>query len=505
MTRAAPESPPVRLSMGSLQQVPTAHRPTVDPGSLSIGVVHLGLGAFHRGHAAVFTEDAMAADGSSSWGICGVTQRTDDVARRLRPQDCLYSSLARDAEQASVRVIGSVREVLFAGAEPEAVLARIAAPTTRIVSTTVTETGYNHDPATGRLRVEDEETAADLAGRAPRTVIGQLVRGFDARRKADAGPVTVLCCDNLSRNGAAVRSLVEQFCDRLPAGGEDLREWITGNVTFPSTMVDRIVPATTEQVLAEVQRRLGVRDEAAVAGEPFSQWVIEDDFAAARPAYERAGVQLTPDVAPYETVKLRLVNGTNSTMAYLGALAGLGTIAEAITTPEFEGLTRRLMAEEMTPTIAPPPGLDLAVYRETVVGRFANPTLRHSTVQVALDGSQKLPQRLLDPIRLMLGKGIEPYWATLAVAAWMRYVWAGQTDEGAPLQLQDPMAGRLQSLAHAAGDPAGVVTNLLSVTEVFGDDLPDHEAFRELLVAHLTRLTRYGAIRAVRDALAEAR
>lgn len=489
------------LGLRTLHRVAPTHRPPLDPADLSVGVVHLGIGAFHRGHQAVFTEDAMVADGSSAWGICGVTERSDDVVRRLRPQDGLYSLLQRDAERSSLRVVGSVREVLFARDEPDALIDRVAAHATRIISTTVTEKGYHHDPATGHLLTGDEETASDLAGRPPRTVVGQIAWGLDARRRADAGPLTVLCCDNLSRNGATLQGLVEEFCDRLPGGGDHLREWIGQNVTFPSSMVDRIVPATTEHDLAEVVRRLGLQDNAVVTAEPFRQWVLEDNFATARPAYDRAGVLLVANVAPYETVKLRLLNGTNSALAYLGGLAGLETIAEAAVRDELGDLARRLMEDDVSPTIDAPAGLDLAEYCSTVLERFANPALRHRTAQVAMDGSQKLPQRLLDPIRCQLDHGVEPYWATLAVAAWMRYVWAGVSDDGAPLPLQDPLAARLRALTRSAAGPAAVVANLLSLTEVFGEDLPDHVRFRQLLSEHLDRLSRHGVLATVRDAL----
>ncbi len=424
----------------------------------SVGIVHLGIGAFHRAHQAVYTEDA--GDG---WGICGLTQRSAAVAERLAPQDGLYSVLTRGPGEPAARVIGAVREVLTG----EATAGRIADPDVKIVSLTVTEKGYRHDPATGRLRLDDPEIGLDLTGREPRTVIGRLVRGL-ARREA---PITVLCCDNLTNNGATVRGLVEEFAER--AGVR-----IRCETAFPSTMVDRIVPATTSADLDEAERLLGVRDEGVVVTEPFTQWVIEDSFAAGRPAWDRAGAILTGDVAPYELMKLRLLNGAHSMLAYLGCR--FEYVSEAI--GALGDVVRRYMDEDASPTLTVPDGFDLEDYKTSLITRFANPALKHRTAQIAMDGSQKLPPRLLGVVRDRLAAGAEPRWAALAVAAWMRYVWTSK-------ELDDPMAGLLRTTVAPAITPADVVDALLSVTEVFGADLRDSTTFRSLLTDHLARLT----------------
>lgn len=473
-----------RLSARTLAGIPADARPRVDPAARRVGVVHLGIGAFHRAHQAVYTEDA------GDWGICGVTQRSATVARQLLPQDGLYPVLTKGPDGDDVRVIGAVREVLVGPEDPAAVVARIADPAVRVVTLTVTEKGYRRDPATGRLRRDDPEVTADLAGRTPRTVVGQLVAGLDRRRRTDAGPLTVVCCDNLPSNGPALHGLV---CDYVTDDG--LAEWIGVSVRFPATMVDRIVPATTDADRAEVARVLGVTDEGAVVAEPFSQWVIEDDFAADRPAWEKAGAVLTADVAPYETVKLRMLNGAHSTLAYLGALAGFEHIAEAVADPALAEVAGRLMSEDVVPTLSPPEGIDLAAYGATVLDRFANPALRHTCRQVAMDGTQKLPQRLLGTARDRLAAGAEPSWVAFAVAAWMRYVSAGRADDGRPISVDDPLAGRLASLLADADGSAAVVDRLLSLAEVFGE-LGTAATFRDLLVGHLTRLTRDGVQRA---------
>jgi fructuronate reductase len=479
-----------RLNLAALADLPAALRPLVDPRTLGIGIVHLGIGAFHRAHQAVFTEEAIAADGGD-WGICGVTQRSRGVLEQLQPQDGLYSVLVR-GEDASLRVAGAVRDLLFAAEEGERLQALLAAPSTRLVTLTVTEKGYRHDPATGRLRRGDPDVAADLAGEGlPRTVVGQLVRGLQARRAADTGPITLLSCDNLPANGEVLRGLVMNFCAALPEG-ESLASWIAESVSFPSSMVDRIVPATTDDDRAEAARLLGCEDRGVVVTEPFRQWVVEDHFAAGRPAWERAGAVLTADVAPYEAIKLRLLNGSHSTLAYLGALAGHAHVADAMADPGIAGVVAHLMADDVEPTLTVPDGFDVAAYQRELIERFHNPALRHRTVQIAMDGSQKLPQRLLGTIADRLAAGAEPRHACLGVAAWMRYVWTAQAEDGSPLPVDDPLADRLRQLTADAATPAAVIDALLSLEEVFGAELPSNGRFRALVTDSLEALAKGG-------------
>lgn len=491
-----------RLGLAALPQLPPHARPRVDPGALSVGIVHLGIGAFHRAHQAVFTEAAMAATGDLAWGVCGISPRSRTVVDQLVPQEGLYAVLERGAEVATVRVAGAVREVLCAAEDVEPVLARIAAPATRVISLTVTEKGYRMHPATGQLDLGDAETAADLGGRPPHTVVGQLVRGLERRRQADAGPITVVCCDNLPDNGAVLAQLVAAFCDRC-SGERGLVEWIAQCVRFPSTVVDRIVPAAVEGDRAEVARLLGVRDEGTVVTEPFSQWVIEDDFATDRPCWERAGATLTSDVAPYETMKLRLLNGSHSTLAYLGALAGCEFIADAVRTRELGELVHRLMSEEVRPTLAVPDGFDVTSYIATLLERFGNPALRHRTVQVAMDGSQKLPQRLLPAARTLLDRGVPPRLTALAVAGWMRYVTAGRSEAGALLTVDDPLAPRIAAVTAGADSASATSAALLGLTEIFGNDLSADPRFRALVADGLDRLSREGVFRTVSAVLAD--
>ncbi|WP_432891926.1 mannitol dehydrogenase family protein [Kribbella sp. CA-245084] len=452
----------------SLANLPVA--PEVDPHSLSVGIVHLGLGAFHRAHQAVVTERAAVATGETRWGIAGVSQRSATVRDQLAPQDGLYSVLERGLGDPTVQVIGSIRDVLTAPEDPDAVVARIADPAVTVVTLTVTEKGYR---ATGTgLNLDDPEIQADLTGRPPRTVVGQLAAGI-ARRDE---PLTIVSCDNLVANGPFLRKLVTDYFDALGKIPETFEA-----TRFPASMVDRIVPATTEDDRAEAARLLGVRDEAVVVAEPFLQWVIENDFAGDRPAWERGGAVLTADVAPWEQAKLRMLNATHSMLAYLGALRGYETIAEAVRDEELSRLSQALMTDDVVPTLTPPDGLDLAAYGASVLERFANPALKHRTRQVAMDGSVKLPVRMLGTVRDRLAAGAEPRTISLAVAAWMVYVL--RTPD-----LDDPQADKLKAAIAAVSEPAKVVDALLAVDSVFTPDLRDSAVFRDLLVEHVSSL-----------------
>ena len=488
-----------RLGLDSLAGLPAESRPRVDPRTVGIGIVHLGIGAFHRAHQATFTEDAIAAAGGD-WGICGVTQRSDAVVQQLAPQDGLYTVAVRDRTGERLRVIGAVRELRWARREPDAVLDRVAQPATRVVTLTVSEKAYHHDPATDRLRVDSPDVAADLADGGTRTVVAQLVEGLDRRRRRDGGPITVVCCDNLPHNGRVLARLVSDFAGRrAPHAGPDdsaaLQAWIEGSVRFPSTMVDRIVPATTAADRAGIAAALGVEDRGPVVTEPFRQWVIEDDFAGPRPAWERAGATLTADVAPYERIKLRMLNGSHTTLACLGVLAGHEYVHDCLASGPLSGLARALMDDDVAPTLDVPAGVDLTAYRDQVLERFANPALPYRTLQVAMDGSQKLPSRLLDTVRARRRAGAEPRLAGLGVAAWMRYVAVRRDDHDRPFTVDDPLSEVIAQRVGGRREPAQIADALLPMSVIFGDELGADPGFRELVIDHLHRLERDGAQR----------
>jgi fructuronate reductase len=485
--------------MAQSSRIPAAARPLVDPRELTVGIVHLGLGAFHRAHQAVYTERAMSASGTTRWGICAVAQRSRTVLDELEPQDGLYTVIERGPSTA-FRVLAPIRELVFAASQADVLTSRIAAPSTHVVTVTVTEKGYRHDPVTRRLDLTDSDIRADAAGRSPVTVVGQLVRAMQARQRDNHGPLTVVCCDNLTSNGATLRGLVDDFCSLLPIAGQStLRSWIEESVTFPSTVVDRITPAATEADRSDAANYLGLDDEGAVITEPFSQWVLEDNFAAARPVWESAGAVFTSDVLPYESLKLRLLNGSHSALAYLGLLAGYDYIAEFIGVGGVPAFVRALMGEAAA-TVSAPSSVDVDDYEQQLLQRFANPGLRHRLAQIAIDGSQKLPPRLVATVRDARAAGAEPIASVLGIAAWMRYVTAGNDDAGRPLVVDDPLTPRIAEAVGQAGDAAAIVERLLGVTEMFGD-LRDDIALRDLLAAALTQLTRGGALAALRNAI----
>ncbi len=387
------------------------------------GVVHLGLGAFHRAHQAVYTEQAIGLAGGD-WGIVGVAPRNAALVATLTDQDNLFSVSTLSAADQRTRVVGSLAGVRLAAADPQAVVALLADPAIRVVTLTVTEKAYQLDPAAGTLR-PDADLVADLTTeRPPATVPGLL-----ARAAADAGPIALVSCDNLPANGRRLRGLVTQS---LAYAGtpHNVVDWVEAQVGFPGTMVDRIVPASTAQTLSAAQRALGVEDLAAVAAEPYTQWVIEDDFPGGRPAWDRAGAVLCADAGPWERLKLRALNGVHSATAYLGALAGCDTIAEALALPHLDTVLRRLIAEDVAASFVPPDGVDVVDYGEQVLARFGNPAIRHRTFQVAMDGSQKLPQRILHTVADLRAAGRPARWAALVVAAWIRFAQAAPTTAG---------------------------------------------------------------------------
>ena len=482
------------LSLATLASVPKpVQRPSYDIAKATIGIVHLGIGAFHRAHQAVMVDDRLNA-GETGWAISGVSLRSPDTRNALAPQDGLYTVAVHSQHGESLRIIGSVRELLVAPEDPQRVLERMAHRETRIVSLTVTEKGYCHDPATGELNTEHPDIRADLAHpHRPVSAIGFLVEALRLRREAGQPPFTILCCDNLPANGRTVRQVVTGFARLRDAG---LGAWVSEHVAFPSTMVDRIVPATTEEDRALVSSMLTVQDRWPVVTEPFTQWVIEDHFPLGRPDFAAAGAQMAGDVAPFELMKLRLLNGSHSTLAYLGYLSGHETVAAAIADPAIRRIVQALM-EEVTPTLTQVAGHDLAGYKAELLERFANPSLKHRTWQIAMDGSQKLPQRLLGSARDLLVKGLPLQAIPWGVAGWMRYVMA-QDERGQPIDVRDPMAALLVAKGQAHGrDAEAIATDLMGIEAIFGTDLPSDPRFTRPVIAALSAMLDRGVVAAL--------
>lgn len=496
-----------RLSRVALAALP-ASGPAVklDLDVPSIGIVHFGIGAFHRAHQAVFTEEAMVATGETTWGILGVTGRRDSVVRQLRPQDCLYGVLERGADADALRIVSSILDVAWPAEESERVADVVAASTTHLATLTITEKGYQRatngdaDFASDAVRTDVAVIAAELAGQdalpASRTPLGLLVRGLARRFRRGGEPFTVVSCDNVVDNGHMTKQIVTSLARAAavpelgagtPPAATAFAAWLHASVTFPSTMVDRLTPATTDEDRARAFELLGLRDEALVVAEPFMQWVIEDDFAGPRPAWERAGAIVTTDVAPYERAKLRILNGSHSMLAYLGTLAGHETIAQAVADERLREAVLRTLNDDILPTVTPPAGIDLAEYRDTVLHRFANPQLKHKTLQVATDGSHKLPLRLLAPAEERLAAGSMPRGVALAVAAWITYIASTMGDGGS--ELDDPLAATLQGAVGSpealVDDPERTVERMFAVEEVFSGALRASAAFRAAVVEQL--------------------
>jgi fructuronate reductase len=489
------EGEAARLSNAALVTLPAnVVRPAYERSAVSPGIVHLGIGAFHRAHQAVTVDDLLKAE--PNWGIVGASLRSAATRDALRPQDCLYALSVRSGEGERLRIIGSVIDILVAEEERERLLAAMTDPRIRIVSLTVTEKGYCHDPATGALNEAHPDIRHDLSNpHAPTTAPGLIVEALARRRAAGARPFTVLTCDNLPSNGRVAKRILDRFAILCDA---DLGAYVAGELKCPSTMVDRITPATTDEDRARISSLLGVVDQWPIVTEPFSQWVIEDDFPAGRPAFERSGAEIVSDVAPYEHMKLRLLNGAHSSLAYLGYLAGYEFVSDVMRDSDFARFAKALM-EEATPTLSVPPSTDIGAYKAALVARFENPALKHRTWQIAMDGSQKLPQRLLGTIRDCLKRGLPHGRLALGVAGWMRYV-TGVDERGGAIDVRDPLAKHLHEIADAVGpDAARLAPALLSVEAIFARDLPADQRFASAVTEKLTRLFAVGAKRAVAE------
>lgn len=482
---------PQTLSQSTLSQLPAAVRkPAYERAGLRSGIVHLGLGAFHRAHQAVYTEQLIER-GDTRWGIVGVQLRDRRVSDRLMAQDCLYSVTERHGDTAHTRVVGALRSALHAPSQLQQVLAAIADPGVAIVSSTVTEKGYHLNPSDAGLDLASPDIQHDLAHPdAPVTTLGVLAAGL--RLRPPGAPVTVLCCDNMAGNGDTLQRLLAQYAGLVDPA---LARRIEQDIGFPNSMVDRIVPAATPATLDEAESLLGLRDESAIVCEPFTQWVIEDRFTGPRPAWQDAGALLTGDVRPYQAMKLRLLNGSHSAIAYLGQLCDLETVSDTMADPQLGDFVQRLMREDLLSTVAVPAGYDALAYCDELIARFQNPTLAHRTQQIASDGTQKVAVRWLPALRESVQRGIERPLLERALAAWLHYLAEGRSDSGAVLLVNDPGAAPLAARLREAGPADAAVRAALGYASVFGAD-PWPEAFAGRLVRHLSTL-RAGATRAL--------
>lgn len=448
-----------RLSRHRLATLPASvARPAYQVEQTRIGIVHIGAGAFHRAHQAMYLDDLLASH--PDWAICGVSLHSHEVQDALQPQDGLYT-LALLGSETRLRVIGALREVLCAREEPTTVLARLAQPTVRLVTLTITEKGYCL--AGNELNLSHPDIQHDLATpQRPRSAIGYVAEGLRMRREQGTRPYTVLSCDNLADNGHRLRRAVVQYAGQLD---QSLADWIDANVAFPCSMVDSITPATDDALRERVRNELHCDDAWPIQREEYTQWVVEDRFCNERPPLEQVGVTLSQDIAGYDRAKLRLLNGAHSSLAYLGSLMELDSVGDAMAEPLLADFVERLMRESIVPAITLPQGMDAGRYIDAILQRFRNPSIRHRLSQIAWDGSQKLPVRLLGTIGEALAQGRTIDTLCLPVAAWMHFV-RRQATRG--VALVDPLNDTLAILGLAcSGEPVVDVQRFLELDAVF--------------------------------------
>lgn len=472
--------------------LPPAIAPGYHPEDHGTGIVHLGLGAFHKAHQAAYTDHALAASGGD-WRIIGVSLRSPDPARQLMPQDGRYTLIERDAGGSRARVIGSIARALCAADDPSAALAALTGSACRIVTLTVTEKAYGLDRAGGGLDPDHPAVRADLANpERPVGVLGLLTRALVLRLDAGLPPFTTLCCDNLPRNGALLRGAVLDFARRAYPAHADR---IAANAAFPATMVDRITPAPTDATRAEAARLIGHDDHAATETEAFHQWVIEDDFPLGRPDWDLAGALFVTDVAPYETMKLRMLNGSHSMLAYAGFHAGLPLVRDVMADPGLATLVRRHMAAAAA-TLPALPGIDLSAYATELQDRFANPAIAHETFQIAMDGTQKLPQRIFAPAldTLRAGGDLRPF--AFATAAWMRHA-TGAHHDCTPYAVRDPRADEIATALATTTTADGIARALSTLPGFMPDALRDAPHWQAMITERLHIMLTQGMAKAI--------
>jgi fructuronate reductase len=460
-----------RLSRRLLTELPrSARRPGYDRDNLKIGMAHIGVGAFHRCHQAEFVDDMLEAR-FGPWGVLGVNLKAPRLTDLIAPQDCLYSRTLKEDTRAETRIIGALIQAIDiedeAGAE--AAVAALAGPSIRVATITVTEKGYCLTPSTGALDLDNPELKADLDGAwPPRTLIGLLALALERRLKSGGAGMTLISCDNVPSNGARLSAAVMEFAGRRSAA---LARWIEDNVTFPCSMVDRVVPATTPEDIEEASRALRAHDPAAVVGEPFRQWVIEDRFAGDRPPLDLAGVEFVPDSRPYEQIKMRVLNAAQSTLAHQGALIGLEFSYEAAADPVLSALCRRMLERETSSTLPKVAGMEATAYIDKSMARIRNAAIRHRCHQIGADGSQKIVQRLLDPLRERLAAGRPADLLALSAASWIAYCLSGSRRFGARWTPSDPYAETIIAMGDRISDFVELAQSVLAVAPIFGTDM----------------------------------
>lgn len=485
----------IKLSNANLATLPAnVARPTYDRSKVKTGIVHFGVGGFHRAHQAMYLDRLMNKGEALDWGICGVGVMPSDQRMRdaLNGQDGLYTLMVKHPDgRYEATVIGSIVDFLYAPDDPEAVLELMAAPSTGIVSLTITEGGYNFHHVTGEFDLGNTDVVHDLAaGAVPKTVFGLVTEALRRRRARNVAPFTVMSCDNIQSNGDVAKKM---FCTYARAKDAELGDFIASHVAFPNAMVDRITPVTTKEDIAEVISRFGIEDAWPVVCEPFTQWVVEDHFPLGRPAYEKVGAQMVADVVPYELMKLRLLNASHQALTYFGYLAGYRYAHEVTGNPLFAEFLLNYMTLEGTPTLSPVPGVDLDDYRRTLIARFSNPEVRDTLARLCAESSDRIPKWLLPVIRTQLKAGGDISRSAAVVASWARYA-EGTDEQGRPIEVVDRLKDKLMAIAaHNRDNPTAFIEN----RELFGD-LADEPRFVAAYQEALASLHSAGALETVR-------
>ncbi|KAK7416208.1 hypothetical protein QQX98_005406 [Neonectria punicea] len=495
----APSTESLELTSKNLSQIfsqqgdQKVQIPTYERNDVKEGIVHVGVGGFHRAHLAVYIDQLLQNHDQRDWAICGVGLRSNDAAMRdvLSAQDQLYTVIERSAKGSAAKIVGSINSFLFAPDDREAVIAKMAHPDTHIVSLTITESGYYYNENTHQLQAEHADIQHDLANEnSPISTFGFLYAALARRHEQGLKPFTVLSCDNMQKNGSITRNMLESFA-RLR--NPDLAKWIAEEGAFPNAMVDRITPSTSQDDIKSLAENFGIDDAWPVVTEPFMQWVVEDKFCDGRPPFEKVGVQVVKDVhdvEQFEKHKLRLLNASHSAMAYPGQLAGFKYVHEVMEHPVYRKFVWQMMQEEVKPLLPDIPGVDIDKYCNTLMERFSNPTIMDQIPRVALNASGKIPQFIIPSIA-------EQIWVTgpfrrlcFVAGAWFRYI-NGVDDEGNSFEVDDPMREQLQALAKAGGnDPR----ELLSIKMLFGDDLRGDKRFIDEVTAAMELIAKDGVM-----------
>jgi len=488
----------VRLSNEQLSKlVKDVQTPVYDRAALRQHTVHIGVGAFHRAHQAVYLDDLLHMPGEPRWGECGLGVLPGDRGMRdaLEPQDYLYTVVEKSAEAQKARVIGSITGYILAPAARALAIETLAAPDTRIVSLTITEGGYFIDEGTRAFTAGHPDIQHDLAHPdAPVTSIGFIAAALDRRRVQGLPPFTLMSCDNLQGNGDVLKSVMLAYASlRNP----ELEQWIAANVAFPNSMVDRITPATTPEDGTALKARYGFDDAWPVMTESFKQWVIEDHFPQGRPAWEKAGAELVTDVAPYELMKMRLLNGSHLAMAYLGALTGTTYVHQVMHDSLFVTFIQQFM-EEVTPVVPVIPGTDVVQYKKTLIERFANPGIHDQVTRICSEGSAKMPKWVLPSIVELLAKGRPVPLLSLVIASWLHYFQAKTDERGHPLDIVDARAAELRATATAGGTNP---RTMLAIRSIFGEALPANQTFVHQVEQALITLNKQDAKTTIRQYL----